>query len=246
MTGPRARLLLIDDVPSSTPASVTTDSLWANTALRNLPTDSYTILRLESTQPFRSNADMEQTLELFESVVWYRGSQTSFPALLSRYQDGIAAYLEAGGKLMVEGLNLVEGTGASGAFRNEFTGRFFGSDGLYKNETPGLPGDSTVAWGIVTGAELRSSVLQDSLRMLGIFNGLRGFAVRDTNYAVIWARAGWLSQPHLYDIPVGVSVPQPSGGRATLVTFPMRVANGFSSAPQVLAKLFAQLGLTGP
>ena len=245
VTGTRARLLIIDDFPNSLPAGTSTDSLYANTALRNLPADSYSILRIETTQPFRSAKDLEQTLKLFESVIWYRGTQTTFPSLLSRYQDGVAAYLDGGGKFFVEGLHLIDDLGAAGAFRSEFTTRYFGSNFLYKNEIPGNPGDSTVAWGVSTGAVLASSVFQDSLRLAGIFNGLRGFAVQDTNDVAIWARAGTLSQGHDYDIPVAVTVPQPSGGRAVVITVPLRAANGYFTVPRFLAKVFAQLGLTG-
>jgi hypothetical protein len=246
VTGPRARLLIIDDVPNSLPAGASTDSMFTNTALRNLPADSYTVLRLEASQPFRSSKDVEQTMKQFECVIWYRGTQTTFPTLMNRYQDGLAAYLDAGGRLVVEGLNLINGTGASGALPENFVTRYFGSNRMYENPLPGNPADSTVAWGVNSGAVLRSTMFQDSLRLAGIFNGLRGLAIRDTNDVAIWARAGTLSQGHDYDIPVAVSVAQPLGGRAMVITVPLRAANGYFTVPRVLAKMFEQLGLTGP
>lgn len=246
VTGSRARLLLIDDVPPSTPGAAITDSLWWNGVARNMPADQYSILRLDRTQPFRSDKDVEQTFALFEAVVWYRGSQIGFPVLINRHQAGIAAYLDGGGQLLLEGLNMIEGRGASGALPESFADRYFGSNFLFKNENPAQPGDSTVAWGVNTAAVLRSSAFQDSLRMLGIFNGLRGFGLRDTSHAVVWARAGALSQPHDFDIPIAVSVPRGSGGRATIVTFPLRIANGYQTAPAFLTKMLQQFGVTGP
>ncbi len=244
-TGPRARLLLIDDVPSSNPANFTIDTLYTNTAARNLAPDSYSILRLEFTQPFRSSDDVAQTFKLFEAVVWYRSTQPTFSTLIQSYQDGIGGYLESGGRLYLEGLDLIQGTSGNGPLREEFLSRYFGSDFLYKNGTAVVI-DSTVRWGIDNGRILRSTMFRDSLRSQGIFNGLRGFAVRDTNQVALWARSGVLSQPHDYDIPVAVSVPQPSGGRVIVVTVPVRPVNGFNSAGRFMAKVFEQLGLTGP
>jgi hypothetical protein len=123
---------------------------------------------------------------------------------------------------------------------------YFGSDFLDENGASGSPGDSTVSWGINTGAVLNSSVYQDSLKVEGVYNGLRGFAIRDTHNVAIWARAGTLSQGHTYDIPIAVTVPQPSGGRVIVVTAPLKFSNGFFSASRFLAEIFAQLGLTGP
>lgn len=91
---------------------------------------------------------------------------------------------------------------------------------------------------------LHSTVFEDSLKMNAIFSGVRGFAVRDTNHVALWARDSSLTYPVDYDVPVAVTVPQPSGGRAVVVTFPMIAANGFAnSVPRFLDKVFEQLGL---
>src|SRR6185369_7034891 len=62
------RLLLIDDYPQSATLNTVGDTLWANAAARTYPPGSFTILRLERMQPFRSNEDVRQTFSLYDAV----------------------------------------------------------------------------------------------------------------------------------------------------------------------------------
>jgi hypothetical protein len=260
--GLHPRLLLIDDVPASNPANVTLDTLYYNTASRNLPDGSYSILRLELTQPFRSVQDVAQTCGQFDAVIWYRGTQAGFSSLMRNYQDGLAAYLDGGGQLMIESLNLVEGENATGALRGDWVTRYLGSTDLIRSPIP-TRADSTVSWSINTSftdtidgnpvdhrVDLHSTVFADSLRNNIIVTGLRGFAVRDTGFVALWARDSSLSPRVARGIPVAVTVPVPENpagpGRAIVFTLPIRGANGFFNVPEFLAKVFQQLGLTGP
>jgi len=245
VSGTRARLLLIDDVPSSNPANFTTDTAWTNTAARNLASDQWSLLRLEFTQPFRSADDVRQTFAMFENVIWYRGTQTNFSTLLRDYQDGIADYIDGGGSFFLEGLNLIEGLAANGPLREDWVTDYLGSRRLIPYETS-LPGDSSTTWGISTNRILRSTLLADSLRAAGIFSGLRGFDVLDTNQVLLWAPPNQLTQLNQFNVPVAVSVPHPGGGRMTIITGPMRGLDGFRTVPRFLAKVFQLLGLTGP
>jgi hypothetical protein len=261
--GVHPRLLLIDDVPISNPAHTLLDTLYYNTAERNLPAGSYSILQLELTQPFRSAANLAQTCKLFDAVVWYRGTSAGFSSVMQTYQDGLATFLDGGGQLMIESLNLIAGENATGALRNDWVTRYLGSTDLIRSPIPGRQ-DSTVSWGISSGyadtlpdgtpvlhrADLHSTLYQDSLRNGVITLGLRGFAVRDTGNVALWARDSTLSPRVARGIPVAVSVPvpeNPSGpGRVVVFTFAIRAANGFLNAPHFLAKVFQQMGLTGP
>lgn len=251
VTGTRARLLLVDDVPTTNTANFATDTLYQNTAARNLPAGTWSVLRLQSSQPFRSALDVQQTFALFEAVIWYRGSQTNFSTLLRDYQDGISAYLDNGGRFMIEGLHLTEGYGTNGPLRESFVRDHLATDFLHRNYNSTTQ-DSSVAWGIGNAAVLRSTVYADSLRLGAIFDGLRAFAVQDTDDVALWARAGTLTQVTTLDLPVGVSAPQPSGGRAIMITVPLVASNapfpggGPRTAARTLAKIYAQLGLTGP
>lgn len=266
--GLHPRLLLIDDVPITNPANVTLDTLYYNTAARNLPAGSYSILRLEFTQPFRSVKDLAQTCRLFDAVIWYRGTQTGFSTVMRNYQDGLSTFLDGGGQLMIESHNLIDGSPADrrpssdGALREDWVTRYLGSVALIRAPITGFT-DSTVNWSIVSSYEdtldgvpvtrrvdLHSTIYQDSLRAGALGNGLRGFDVRDTGFVALWARDSSLSPRVPRDIPVAVSVPVPESppgpGRVIVFTLPLRGSNGFFNAPRFLAKVFQQMGLTGP
>lgn len=262
------RLLLIDDVPVSNPSAVTLDTLYYNTAARNLPAGSYSILRLEFTQPFRSVKDMAQTCRQFDAVIWYRGTQPGFSGVMRDYQDGLTNYLDQGGKLMIESLNLIEGENADqltltatiGALRPDWVTNYLGSRGLIRAPITGRS-DSSAAWSIgpsftdtlnniVYRVDLHSTIYQDSLREGSNLFGLRGFDVRDTGFVALWARDSSLSPRVTRSIPVAVSVPVPASpggaGRVLVFSLPLRGANLFFTAPRFLAKVFQQMGLTGP
>jgi hypothetical protein len=260
--GVHPRLLLIDDVPSSNPANFGVDTMWSNNVARDLPAGSFSILRLESTQPFRSQKDLLQTCRLFDGVVWYRHTQGTFSTLLNSYQDALAAYLDGGGKLMLEGRNLIEGENSTGPLRGDWVTRYLGSNALIRAGIPGRT-DSTVSWsispgyidtvnsvGVLRNIILRSPAYRDSMWNRSGVEGLRGFEVRDTNYVALWAADSALSPRVPRSIPVAVTVPVPENrndrGRVVLFSLPIRGANGFFNAPTILLKAFQQMGLTGP
>lgn len=246
VTGSRARLLLIDDVPTTNAADAATDALYANAAARNLPAGTYSVLRLQTTQPFRSVADVAQTFGLFESVIWYRGSQPTFSTLLRDYQAGIDAYLDAGGRFYVESYDLVDGLNAPGPLSEDFLIRRLGSDRLLLGFSASL-GDSTAEWGNVNGDTLRSDMFQDSLSMRLFARTVRAFAVRDPSYVAVYAPPGALTPSNTISMPVAVSVPQsPGTGRVMAMTFPLVLADRLGSAGRFLDKVFQQFGLTGP
>lgn len=257
VTGSRARLLIVDDVPRTHASNPVIDTLYSNTAARNLPSDSYTVLRLDFNQPFASAKDIEQTFKLFETVIWYRANVTSGVATtLRNYQDGVGAYLEAGGRFYLDGLYLFSGLNASGALDESFARRYLDCDGFRKcfQQVSGSFTDSTLGWGNVNGAVFRSSMYSDSLRinLQGVIQneagGFRVFKPRSNAIVALRAQPGALTPVSPESLVVGVSVPQPSGGRAVVLAVPVgnSTPSGSSTAPRFLAKVFAQLGLTGP
>lgn len=255
--GVHPKLLLIDDVPGA--SGPLDNPYW--TAARNLPAGSFSILRLEITRPFRSVKDLAQTFRLFDAVVWYRGTQGqngSISTIMRDYQDGMATYLDGGGILMVESLNLIEGRRTVGALRPEWVTRYMGSTDLIYAPLSG-EADSSVAWGIAPGyvdtipepdvtyrSDLRSTVLNDSLRNNINTNGLRGFAVIDTaNNVALWGRDSTLSPLVDRDIPIAVTVPVAGtvSGRLIAFTLPLGGANGFGNINRFLCKVFQHMGL---
>jgi hypothetical protein len=72
-------------------------------------------------------------------------------------------------------------------------------------------------------------------------------------YALLDALPGSMAAGNTIPLPICLSVPQPSGGRLVAFSIPVRLAHqvsGTSAAPAnahtFLAKVFQQLGLTGP
>ena len=251
VAGTRARLLIIDDVPGFNPAGFSIDTMYTNAAARNIPNDEWSILRLEFTQPFDSDEDVAQTLSLFEAVIWYRGTEPSadgrplFSAVMSDYEQGIRDYIDQGGAIMLESLNLIDGLNAPGALSQDFMRTYLDADRLLHNFDAAAQ-DSTASWGVSNARVLRSSMYQDSVRIQGIYGGLRALAVNDTSRVALWARAGTLSSPHDFDIPVAVSVPRPGGGRVVAFTVPMRAMNGYLTVPRILPQILEQMGILGP
>ena len=251
------RLLILDDSPSSNTQDGLADTLYSNTAERNLPEGSYNILRTQFTQPFRSSKDLEQTFKLFDAVVWYIGGKTNFitySTLLQNYSDGIGAYLDSGGNLYLDGLDLIGTYRARGPLTETFAKRYLGTDGFALHFDNVLM-DSTGAWSSAGG---RTALLyptgtgaaapDDSLSMVqSQDSGLRGFLVHDPAYALIVAPTTTMSPNSAYPMTIAVSVPQSSGGRAIVVSFPMAWTRARDpKTPRVLAKIFGLLGLTGP
>lgn len=246
----RARLLIVDNVARTDGDNFFTDTLFSNPAARNLDPGTYSILRLESTQPFRSAKDVEQTFKLFDAVIWYRGNTDPLnpPTALTNFQDGIAAYLDAEGQVFLSGPDLIDGVGASGALREDWVSRYLSSDSMYTHLTPRGP---TVSWDVQGSGVLSSPLSGDRLLALGDLSGVRGLAVRDTNDVALWARQGALSQLPPFDVPVGVNVnsrhylqPGSSAGRLILATMPLLWMNGSRNAPHFLTKVYQRLGLT--
>lgn len=254
-TGDRARLLIVDDVPISNTSNARFDSLFANTALRNIPAGEYTILRMQTNQPFKSAKDVEQTFKLFESVMWYRANETSFSTVLDSYQQGIEAYLDAGGKMYLEGLYLIAGMNATGPLDEDFVTRYLDSDGMFRTFVfTGTFVDSSVGWGNNNGSRFRSTVLQDSSRQQGFpsrlneAGGVRTFRVRDNNKVLLWALPGQLSPANPDSLPVGVIGDVAGGGRMILTTVPLSttIPPTTGTAPRLLAKVLQMLGVLGP
>lgn len=257
------RLLLIDDQPSTYTQDYSTDTLYYNTAARNLLPGQYSLLQLQFTNPFRSLADMVQTFRQFDAVVWYIGGASSavtFETTLQTYQAAIGQYLASGGNVYLEGLDLVDTPHGPGPLANSFVGDYLGSDFLFQYKHSAL-NDSTAAWGNTNLGKVRTA-WGDTLRFANelpvAFNstgGLRCFGVRDDSFGIIWALPLPITSLKPADVlpfpvPIAVSVPQPGGGRFVMVTFPLRSVSGgaaaYRNAHRFLAQVFQQMGLSTP
>ncbi|HET7226416.1 MAG TPA: hypothetical protein VFK69_11955 [Candidatus Eisenbacteria bacterium] len=265
-SGAHGRLLLVDDLPTTNAINFPTDTLYRNTALRNLPAGSFDVLTLQFDQPFLSDSDVVQTFRQFDAVVWYRGSVAdtqslsrtvgqvgaAFHGVLQQYENALGLYLDGSGRFMLESMYAIGGYNLPGVLSGDFARRHLDTNELLLNFNTLLQ-DSTAGWGNTSPGSYYSSAYHDSLRIGALLAaipgdapGLEVFGVGDTSEVALWAPPGQLSPTSPNRLPIAVSVPQPSGGRAIVTTLPIWPARLYSSQPRLLAKVFQQLGLLGP
>ncbi len=254
VTGTRARLLLIEDVddtPSKLPptARFRCDTLYANAVARSAVLSSqWSMLRLDISHPFRSAKDLEQTLKLFETVIWYRGEQTVISNTLANYGDGIGPYLDAGGKIFIESLKLTAAQSTPGGLSQDFANHYLATFGVAQYPQPP---DSSADWTIARTIVLHSPILNDSLLNTRSDLGLRGFRNFNPSQILLLLPAHAASPDNSIDLPIGLDVPQALGGRFMVDTYPLVSATvstaGFPQrATTFLMKILARLGLTSP
>lgn len=251
VNGARARLLIVDDVPTTNTTNARFDSLFTNMAERNVPNE-YAILRLQTNPPFKSAKDVEQTFKLFDAVIWYRANEISFSTILNSYQDGIRAYIDGGGKMYLEGLYLIAGTNATGPISEDFVADYLDCDGMLKNyAVTGSFADSTVGWGNLNGSRFISDVLADSSRQQGFASrpgeasGMRVFKVRNNGNVLFWAVPGNLTPSNPDSFAVAVIGDKPNGGRMIYSSMPISTSIPLtnSRAPALLPKVLKLLGV---
>jgi len=268
VAGPRARMLLVDDVPRTNAANLRFDTLYSNSVGRvGLTTDQYTILRLDTTQPFKTAADVAQTFKLFETVVWYRGNEITLSTLLQMAEPGIGDYLDHAGKFYLDGLYLISGRNANGALSEDFVRTRLNSRGMigaftfattFTDTSIGF-GNSGVSY-FLPAVDVHGTLARDSIYVRQVFQvrpgeagGLRQFDFLDRSQVVLWGGLGTLT-PDLGDsTAVGMSVAQPGGGRAVVVCMPPGgavppVGSGAvaGSAARFVTNILRHLGLDLP
>jgi len=228
----RGKLLIIDDVPSNGNNNSVFDAFYLGALTGFMTADEYSVLRPQHNPGmFRSARDFAQTLRQFKAVLWYRGQETTVSTLLQTYQDSLAAYLDHGGNLYLDGAYLIQGLRSPGSLTQAFLDHL-GSDRFYYSFNS-VRGDSTAGWGCFGGSRngsfLRSSAYADTMRSLiaspvlrDSSGSVRGFAVRDTHDVALWALKNQLlpANPD-FEIPIGVTVPR-GGGRVVLISIPIR------------------------
>jgi len=250
LTNNKGRLLILDESASLATNNFTVDTLYANVATRGdatlLPAGTFRIIRPEFSHAFRSATDMLQTFHQFDAVIWYRGYDAFPSTMLQTWQDSLPLYFRNGGHLMLEGMYLFDGQAAYGWIHEDFVRQWLDCNGLY------LYQDSTVALGNNSG-NLRSSTFSgypftpggpSRLTVLPVSQGspgLRGFDVRDTSEVALWGMPGLLTPPtNTSDVPLGMVVNQPGGGRLIVVPFPIRAlapVSGFDGSYKVLPRI---------
>ena len=268
VTGNNARLLIVDDCPRTNASNLRFDTLYSNSAGRiGLLASEYSILRLDVTQPFRTPKDVEQTFDLFESVVWYRANEVTFSTLLDMAEPGIAAYLDHAGRFYLDGLYLIGGRNATGPLSEDFVRSHLGSRGMVSafTVTPTFS-DSSIGFGntgtsvFLPHVTVNGVVGRDSMYVRQVFQvrageagGLRQFDYLDRDDVVLWGAPGTLTPAVGDSTAVGISVARPSGGRAIVVCTvpgatvpPVGAGIQAGSAAKFITNIFRQLVLNQP
>lgn len=268
VTGTRARLLIVDDVPRTVPSNLRFDTLYTNSCQRvGLTADQYTVLRLDTTQPFRSAQDFAQTFKLFEAVVWYRGQEITFSTLLRTGESGISDYLRSGGRFYLDGLYLFEGRNATGPLSEDFVRTHLGSRGLrgaftstttFADTSAGFGNSGTSVF--LPSVPVNGAIGRDSLYVRQVFavrtgeaGGLRRFDFIDRSDVVMWGAPGTLTPASADSTAVGMSVAQAGGGRAVVVctvpaaaTPPVGAGTSAGTAARFITNIYRHLGLDRP
>jgi hypothetical protein len=241
------RLLIINNMLKDEPTYFM-DSLYTNTATRNLPAGSWTIMRTGMFQPFKTQQDAIQTFNLYDAVVWFRGGTDSVATLIQTFQPALQSYLSTGGNLYIEGLYLVQGVNTPGALTQEFAMDYLdcNSESALRNYYRSSTHDSTGGWSNVLGPYV-STMFADTLTQQAMntrygSGGIRAFNVNSRSDIALMAAPASLSPAASDSMPVGVSVLQASGGRAVVISVPILRRNS-GNGPRFLAKVFKQLGL---
>jgi hypothetical protein len=219
--GNRARLLVVDDAQYTGGAKTRVDTLYSNAIARTgIDPSTIRFLHLAASQPFRSATDLAQTFGQFENVLWYRGEQAGTSTALNNYGAGIGPYLEHGGHMYLESLNLVTAWLSPGPFDVDWVNRYLNSDGVFLY---GQPPDSSANWGVSSTHPTVLHALQPTDSVLAKRNiaGLRGLVARDRSQILLEATASGLTPLNPISMPVAMDVPQSGGGRLMFVTFPL-------------------------
>jgi hypothetical protein len=256
-----ARLLIVDDMPAydisgiANTANFRIDTLYANTAARNLPAGSYSTLQLLFNRPFKSAKDLEQTFKLFDGVVWYRGNEASISPELSQYEDGLRAYLDAGGRFYLDGLYLFRGQNADGALSEDFVNRYLDCNGFRKSFVIAQSfTDSTIGINNRNNSSFFSTLFADSCKFGGLptisggAGGVRAFNVKSASDIAFMAPPTALTPAATESLCVAAAVPQANGGKVFVSSLPIGLAVPINANPSArfLGKVFGWLGLVGP
>jgi hypothetical protein len=239
----QARVLLIDGAAQASPQNITViDPFWHGAFIDSLFAAPGEVLLhdIGASGPIGAPENLHAIFSLFEAVVWYNGTDgaplafTNLPSpTLQAAEAGLRAYLDAGGKVLLEGYNLVgasRGSYSGGSFSVDFEHTVLMADSLAAHETgtggaqtsnfwvfgpkqfQGFPAAGTEALGLAPGVQLKGvdrMVLDPEALSTGIVQELYRIGGEQTYPPSPIAGA------------VGVRRRFESGGQLVLLTYPI-------------------------
>lgn len=238
----QARVLLLDGATlASGPNTAIIDPFWHNSFAGLFASPSEVLLHdIGANGAIGTPENLHAIFSLFEAVVWYNGTDgaplafTNLPSpTLTAAEAGLRAYLEAGGKVLLEGYNLVgasRGAYSGGSFSVDFERSVLRADSLQAHSTntggqmtsnfwvfgpkqfQGFAAAGTEALGLPAGVQLKGidrMALNPEALSTGIIEELYR-VTGDQTYP-----------PSLFPGAVGVRRRFESGGQLVLLTFPI-------------------------
>lgn len=222
VVAPQGDVLLVDDVPSA--LGTAADNAYRNALTRQLGGGPpvYTIINLETGNPFRSAADITATFGFFTSVIWYQDNNTARSGMLPLAEPAIRAHLAAGRNVYLCSTIAVgsSGTLAGAGFLREVVG----ADSVRFNDRT-----QNTSFSIGNTALLHPApgAAYDSLSAVAIATGVDALILRSAADAAFEARPIVLDSSQVEPWVVGVDrVPAGGTGRFVFLTFPLRFLGG--------------------
>lgn len=241
-----SRILLLDSAnqPSAINSTVV-DPFWREDFASLFGGEAVLIHDVGADGPIGDPSNLADIFSLFEAVIWYNGtdgqpltfSNEPTPAI-SAAEPGLVAYLEAGGKVLASGFNLVgasRGDYSGGSFSPEFEEGVLLSDSLYVHDV-NTGGNNTSNWWVFGPATITGSagagtsdlglapgqILKGVDRMALNAEGLDSGQIEE-----LYRLDGDATYPaSLFDGAVGLRRRFDGGGELVVLTFPVSMLFG--------------------
>ncbi len=237
----QARVLLLDSAdPGPAANDVYVDPFWTEDFAALFPAGELLIHDVDEDGPIGTATNLPAIFSLFEAVIWYNGSDgaplgfTNDPSPeITDAEDGLVEYLEAGGSVLLTGLNMIGGSRgeySGGSLSGEFESEVLYSDSLYVHDVS-TQGNNTSNWWVF-GPKPFTGVEASGTEDLGLAAGqiLKGVdrmvlneeALTTGLIEELYRLDGDHTYPSsLFDGVIGVRRHFDSGGQLVLLSFPI-------------------------
>jgi len=263
----QARVLILDSSRSfSSSYEDSVDAFWHRDIAGLYPPEEIYLHEFETDGSLVHPDFLSAIFSLFQAVIWYNGSTgranaqfTSLPtAEIAEAEPALLSYLEAGGKVLLTGYNLV-GASASeisgGSFSADFEEEDLLSDSLFVHTTGTPDGAVTSNWRFSPIASPIPGIASAGTDTLKNANNLIGVDRISPNPAALASgvieRLYLLPGSHVYppslkDGTVGLRRHFEGGGTLVLLTFPISLAGGNGNNRDQVARFLTDFGVPPP
>jgi hypothetical protein len=258
------KLLMLDSADSGSSTVTVVDAFWRDEVATLFSPGEVVIHDVELLGEIDHPKNLHAIFSLFEAVVWYNGGAgsanseyQSYPTPeIQRAEEGLNSYLEAGGKALMVGYNLIGASVsdiAGACFSEDFEEDVLMVDSLYVHST-GLPDEFETSpnWRIYPGREIlgfTASAGTDTLRNATALVGADRMALNHDAIAagqieeLYRVEGSNVSPSSIFDGATGVRRMFDSGGELVLLTFPISLAGGYGNELQEVENFLRHFGV---